>query len=399
MSRGTFSRIASTIFVKRQLPPKRVFVLCVLGLSSITACAPAQVIDTPIINFTLIPTPAVAITIETAGAGGPCRVQAGGTLPLVVTGVPEGNVSFSWSASAGDIAPNDRAVVLYHAPDTPQDVIIWVTALTENGGAAETMIRCEVTGLTPTPTGTFTPAPFTDTPALPSPTGTPDATQTLQAAFQEVDSQFQEALRSNIAYNAPEEMKLGETVTIQLHLNPSQSQGELATQLVERSDLPTSTAEPGQLVTDEGGEVRIETDQVAITNQMKAVLLSREPGAFEIQELHDDAEQVISGVETTRWRWSVTAREEGEHSLELVLYRLVRYGEEEHWPEVEAYAADIVVDVTMSQRIRSWNWDRITPVLLAVFTALLVPLFFRWYDARKKKAGQPKPPDRNYKSE
>jgi hypothetical protein len=250
-----------------------------------------------------------------------------------------------------------------------------------------------------TPTGTFVPEPFTDTPTPPSLPGTPDATQTLQAAFQEVDIQFQQALKSNIAYNAPEKMKLDETVTIELHLNPSQSQDELATQLVERSGLPTSTAEPGQVITDEGGEVRIETDQVFITDRMKAVLVSRRPGAFEIQELHDDAEQVISGVDTTRWRWSVTAREEGKRTLELVLYRLVKYGEEDHWREVEAYAADIVVDISMSQIIRSWPWGLIIPVLLAFLTALVFPLFLRWYDARKKKSERPKPSDRNYNSE
>ena len=241
--------------------------------------------------------------------------------------------------------------------------------------------------LTETATGTLATTTHTATlPGLPIQGHIP-IDPAFTAALKEVDQQFQESLRSNIAYNAPKTMKLDETITIELLLNPSLSQEQLATQLVERSDLLTSTMEPGQLLTEQGGEVEIVTGRVTITDRMKAVLKSQKLGAFEIQELHDSAEQPISSVNTSKWRWSVTSKEQGEQTLELILYRLIKYDDNEYWYEVEAYRADISVKVTVSQWLASLDWKWFLGILV---TALLIPLFFRWHDRRKKKADEQK---------
>jgi LysM repeat protein len=249
----------------------------------------------------------------------------------------------------------------------------------------------------------------TATSALITLTATPNAIQTLQAAFNEVDRQFQESIRANIAYNVPKTMKLEETITIELLLKPSMYQEELATQLVEGNNFLTSTAEagqlatqivvgrgfltstaePGQPVTEHGEEVAVVTGDVIITPRMKAVLRSLKPGAFEIQELHDSAEQPISSMDTTKWRWSVTAKELGEQSLEIEISRLIEQDNNEYWREVEAYRADINVQVTSSQWIKSLDWKWIIGILV---TALLIPLFFRWYDRRKKEIDEHKQP-------
>jgi hypothetical protein len=246
------------------------------------------------------------------------------------------------------------------------------------------------------------------TTSVPStPTETPNALQTLQAAFKEVDEQFQKMFRANIAYNVPKRMELEETIVIELLLKPSLYQeglatqlvegnnfltstaeaGQLATQMVEKSGLVTSTAKPGQPVTQGGQEVDVVTGNVIITPRMKAVLKSLKTGAFEVQELHDNAEQPISSLEATSWRWSITAKEPGAQTLELVISRLIKQGDNEYWREVEAYRADINVQVTAAQRFRSLDWKWFLGIIV---TALLIPLFFRWYDTQRKVVDEPK---------
>ena len=182
--------------------------------------------------------------------------------------------------------------------------------------------------LTPLPTdsGITTLTPITTSEIQ---TEIPNPTLTLQAAYKEVDRQFESLLKANIAFNKPEKIKLDIPVSIELILNPSVSESALATQLIERGNFVTSTADPNLLLAPSGESVTIETSQIEITPRMKAVLLSQDPEAFTIKELHDSAEQVVSSVETTNWRWSVTAKKEGTQTLELVIYQLIKYDDKE----------------------------------------------------------------------
>ena len=158
--------------------------------------------------------------------------------------------------------------------------------------------------------------PFPSNTKLPIPTTNP--TLTLQAAYNEIDQQFQNLLKANIAFNKPESMNLDETATVEFLLNPALSQSELATQVVMRGELATSTAEPAVLIAPGGGNVQVVTSEIEITDRMKAVLVSQDSQAFDIQAMHDNPEQIISTVDTTVWRWAVTARAEGNKTLELV---------------------------------------------------------------------------------
>lgn len=209
------------------------------------------------------------------------------------------------------------------------------------------------------------------------------AKPTIEAAVEEISDGFREVIRSNIAYNKPERMNKGDTAVIELLINPSLSQFALATDVVERRDLATSTAEAGTLIAPPGGEVSIVTENIDVTDRIKATLISLDPGAFVIQEIHDNAVQVISPENTTIWRWSVTAQVEGTKTLELVLYRLIKYDDVDYWQELETYKADIVVEITPIDRIRSWDWKWITGIIV---TMLLIPAFWRWFDNKKKQA-------------
>ena len=183
----------------------------------------------------------------------------------------------------------------------------------------------------------------------------------LAPDFTEIDQALKAALTGSIAYNAPQAMKLNETATIELLLNPSVEPGVLATQITQ----------PGEVV----------TASVEITPRMKAVLLSQSQEAFFIQPLHDNSEQLISTTETTKWSWDVTAKMGGVHRLTLVVYRLITVDGNDNWRIVESYRSDIDVEVSIVQRFLMLDWKWIAGILV---TALFIPAFWRWMDQRRK---------------
>jgi hypothetical protein len=219
----------------------------------------------------------------------------------------------------------------------------------------------------------FPPAISTPTPFIPI-TGDTPAPNATWIAMAEIDKQLQEALKSKIAYNMPTQMELDQTFTIELLLNPSLSGEELAIQLAEGSDfvVPVTGAEDA---------VDVVISDVLIQDLMRVELRSVRRTAFEIHPSHEDGEQPISSIETTKWRWSITAKEPGQQTLELALYRLIKYHGEEYWREVDTYRRTIVVEASLLQTLQFLDWKSTIGILV---TALLIPLFFRWYDSRMK---------------
>ena len=252
----------------------------------------------------------------------------------------------------------------------------------------------------PSPTPTKSIGEITEIVIPPSPTVTEDIRLTQPAAhttlspeelLAQVDAALAKALKGHFTYVAPSVMKLDETLTIEILLNPSLSAEELATQIVESSGLVTSTAEPGVLLSRSGGEVKVIGSQAEITPLMKAILLAEDPQAFNIQPIHDDEIQIVGKNSTTAWRWLVTAQEGGIQKLILVIYRQVKLEEQAYWRDVETYRAEIDVKVTFAQWLGSLDWKWIVGVLV---TALLIPAFWRWIDRRKKQAEQTLKPER-----
>ena len=191
----------------------------------------------------------------------------------------------------------------------------------------------------------------------------------LAPDFTEIDQALKAALTGSIAYNAPQAMKLNETATIELLLNPELEPEVLATQITQAGEVVTASVE--------------------ITPRMKAVLLQQSQDAFFIQPLHDNAEQLISTTETTKWSWDVTAKLGGVQRLTLVVYRLITVDGNDNWRVVESYRSDIDVEVSMLQRFLMLDWKWIAGILV---TALFIPAFWRWMDQRRKPAEPaPKP--------
>lgn len=122
---------------------------------------------------------------------------------------------------------------------------------------------------------------------------------TLQQQFQEIDKSLSQSTQSSMAYNAPSSMKLADTVTIELLINPSASPTEVDGQITE----------PGPVI----------TAMIEITPRMKAELIAQNTDAFLIQSIHDNSEQPLSSSRPTRWAWLVTARQGGLQRLSLVI--------------------------------------------------------------------------------
>ena len=195
------------------------------------------------------------------------------------------------------------------------------------------------------------------------------AVDTLSPDFTRIDQALKESFTGSVAYNTPNTMKLNETVTIELLLNPS----------IEPATLGTQVTGGGQVV----------TASIQITPRMKVVLIPQDEDAFVILQMHDNPEQLIGATETTKWSWDVTAKKAGTHRLTLLINRLVTVDGEDNWRLVESLRRDIEVEVTMVQRILMLDWKWIAGILI---TALLIPAFWRWVDQRKKQTEQtPKP--------
>ena len=231
--------------------------------------------------------------------------------------------------------------------------VIIVAFLLISCGQAATSVPLTPTIIAAPPTG------------APAPTEAAPGTPSVADQLAQIDSILQQSINASIAYNKPQSMLLDETTTIELLLNPSLSPQALSTQVTA------------------GGLVA--SASVQVTPRMKATLLSDDPQAFSIQPVQDDPEQLVSGTETTRWAWQVTARKSGTQRLTLILYRLIQFQGQDYWREVKSYQDNIDVKVSMAQRISSWDWEWIAGILL---TALLIPAFWRWMDQRRKKAAE-----------
>lgn len=176
-------------------------------------------------------------------------------------------------------------------------------------------------------------APPLVAPTSPSQDSSATEIASIEKALAEIDAQLTSTLQGNIAHSAPSNMEVDETAEVTLLVSPSVSEEELASEI---------TAD---------GEVR--TTSINITPWMHADLISPDPKAFNIQAVHGDPQQPLSNVEPTEWTWLVTAQEEGERRLILIISRLVEVEDRESWRQVEEYNYPILVNITLGNRLKN----------------------------------------------
>lgn len=196
----------------------------------------------------------------------------------------------------------------------------------------------------------------------PSATGSPvPPTQTSGEDLSAVDDILNEAMTASIAFNAPQVMKLKETKTIELLIDPAISEEEIVKQIEAEGPVQSGT--------------------IFVTPLTKVMLIAQDGQAFEIQPLHNSDIQPVDAHEgTTSWQWQVTAQKGGSQVLTVVVYRLIQFNGEGFWRQVESYRADINVEVALQQRILTFDWKWLIGLL---FTSVIIPLFMRWLDNRK----------------
>jgi hypothetical protein len=155
-----------------------------------------------------------------------------------------------------------------------------------------------------------------------------------------IDSQLANTLQGNIAHSAPSNMQVDETAEVTLLVSPSLTTDELASEITTSDEIRTAA--------------------INITPWMLAELISPNPDAFDIRPIHEDAQQPLSTVEPTEWKWLITAEEEGDSRLILVISRLVQVEGRESWRQVEEYRYPIEVSITFGGRLRNLTaglWD------------------------------------------
>ena len=193
-----------------------------------------------------------------------------------------------------------------------------------------------------------------------------DSSSSVDEQLERIDELLRKTVQSSIAYNVPETVEFDNTVTIELLLNPSLSPTQLAGQLTPNGEVTTAIIE--------------------ITPMMRAELIPQNKEGLAVQPIHADAVQLVSHVDTTRWAWLVTGKKSGVQKMVLVIYRLVKFEDQEFWREVKSYESEINVQVTIGQRFESLGWVWVAGAVLA---ALLIVVLWRGYEQKRNPLERP----------
>lgn len=215
-------------------------------------------------------------------------------------------------------------------------------------------------GTTPTattPTATTSPPIVGGTPT----TGNGDGSSAIDEALDELEL-------ANVAFNAPQTMRLDEAVVIQLLL----SGGETIEQLQEQL---TAVGEQ-------------EGEQIRASDTMEAHLTGV---GFSIENV-TPAVQLVSTSGRTEWKWDVEPTKAGKRRLHLTLSALIDLGGKERTYTVKTFERTLEVDVTLRERLQTfvegnWQW---------LWTALFVPLVALLLQRRRQRRLPPTgstPPD------
>ena len=190
----------------------------------------------------------------------------------------------------------------------------------------------------------------------------------LEQQLAEIGQRQRETLRASTAHNAPDEMQLNTETRIQLLLNHNLTAESLGQQITE----------PGTVVSN---------SNVEITPLMKAELISPEGDAFSIIPI-TQLVQPVGDTETTEWLWYVTAQKPGSQTLTIVLSRLLKYENGEHWLEVDIYETNVNVRATFLDQLILGGWKWIAGILLLLAA---IPVVRYLAGSGKNKSAQREP--------
>lgn len=190
--------------------------------------------------------------------------------------------------------------------------------------------------------GAAQPADVSPAPAAsPAIAASPETTDGDDPIVLELKKQLHEGL---LALRAPDVMRQGETQMISARISLTDIGSKLTAGMKGTGETSVENATVGRV--------------------MKVVLAADKPGAFDIIEL-SPAEQTIANQPFVEWKWSVTPRESGKHTLHLIGTALVTLSNRgEKASALPTIDKEIAVQVNYGYVVRSFfknqeNWKLI----------------------------------------
>ena len=192
------------------------------------------------------------------------------------------------------------------------------------------------------------PPPPTPTTVRPPPPPTPPA----------VEAQIGDVLDrlGSVAFNAPTELRLGDSVVIQLVLSAERSVRELQKELTEIGER--------------------EGARIEISRRMEARLTG---SGFRIEATTPEL-QAVRPNRVTEWSWQIEPTEAGRQRLNLTLSALIDVDGESTPYAVETFRRELDIRVSWTRTVtgfvgRNWQW---------LSTAILIPLIgWIWHNRRR----------------
>lgn len=153
--------------------------------------------------------------------------------------------------------------------------------------------------------------------------------------------------KSDIAFNTPDKMVMGETADMQLIIDPSKTSEEIKK------------------------EIKAEGEKVGATVLVsKVVIVKVLAPDFDVVELVNKGRQAIDFNGPTEWKWTISPKSKGSHKIHLTITAVIQIDGDKAERLIKTFDKEIVVVVTPKQVIvgffeKYWQW---------LFTTLLLPL-------------------------
>jgi hypothetical protein len=201
------------------------------------------------------------------------------------------------------------------------------------------------------------PPPPPDPPPPPPPPGEPPPPPGGGSLLKQVDRIVARLPQANIAFNAPETLRLGHSIQIQLLLSTRKTIGQLRGKITELGER-------------EGARIKV-------SPIMEAHLAGL---GFRIEPIRPEL-QVVTGRRTTEWRWEVEATKTGTRRLHLTLSAFIDVGGGSRPLLIRSFDETIPIHVTWYDRAQGFisdNWQWLWAVILAPLAGLLFRNRKRW---------------------
>lgn len=170
------------------------------------------------------------------------------------------------------------------------------------------------------------------------------------------DEVAKQLFTASMAFTAPDNANIKETVKAQLLINPTADLDALEKQLSVKGNKSSQ---------------RIKVSKIIIANISAP--------NFEVDNVTPE-EQAITQDDTTEWLWNLTPKSTGLHTVDLSVTAVVKVDNDSTTHHIRTFTKSVKIEITPKQVMSNWfdkywQWS---------FTTLILPLVL-WYYKKKKK--------------